>query len=67
LLNGIDIASEVIDLIAKGGDSRSAKQEVEQKCVECIESIQECQKVYMDACESQAGVNIPYKVGSSGS
>lgn len=56
----------MIDLIAKGGDSGVAKQEVEQKCLECIESIQECQKIYMDACESQAGVNIPYKVASSG-
>jgi hypothetical protein len=64
LLNGIDIASEVIDLIARGSDSLSSSgaTQVQAKCLDCIQSIQECQQMYIDACESQAGVSIPYNV-----
>lgn len=70
-MNGIDIASEVIDLIASGGgsgdpsSSSSLKNQVREKCLDCIQSIQECQKMYTEACESQAGVSIPYNVGGA--
>lgn len=60
-MDGIEAASEVIDLIA-AGDSSSKDAVVEKKCLEFLNSIKECQEAYTHACESQAGVSLPYAV-----
>lgn len=62
LICAITTASEVVDLVAEGSSETSSKEMVQKKCQEFLESIEECNATYSRACDSQAGLLIPYAV-----
>jgi hypothetical protein len=59
--------SVILELLANKRKDDSAKEladEIKTHCQEFLNDIEACQKVYLSACESQAGRPLPYAVSS---
>ena len=59
--------SVILELLANRRKDDSAEEladDIKSHCQEFLSDIEACQKVYLSACESQAGRPLPYAVSN---